>query len=35
MSGREDWVCLGFNNPVGTGECWTCVCFAVMWVVSG
>ena len=26
---------LGFTNPVGTDECWTCVCvlFAVVWVV--
>ena len=24
---------LGFTNPVGTGECWTCVCVAVVWVV--
>ena len=25
----------GFTNPVGTGECWTCVCVlvAVVWVV--
>ena len=25
----------GFTNPVGTGECWTCVCFGcggVEWV---
>ena len=20
---------LGFTNPVGTGECWTCVCVLV------
>ena len=28
---------LGFTNPVGTGECWTCVCVlvAVVWVGSG
>ena len=31
---------LGFNNPVRTGECWTCVCVWVavvwvVWVVSG
>ena len=28
-------LCLGFTNPLGTGECWTCVCvlFAVAWVV--
>ena len=26
---------LGFTNPVGTGECWACVCVlvAVVWVV--
>ena len=23
---------LGFTNPVGTGECWTCVLVAVVWV---
>ena len=22
-------LCSGFSNPVGTGECWTCVC---VWV---
>ena len=35
---RGEWMrglCLGFTNPVGTGECWTCVCdlVAVVWVV--
>ena len=24
---------LGFTNPVGRGECWTCVCVAMVWVV--
>ena len=26
---------LGFTNPLGQGECWTCVCVlvAVVWVV--
>ena len=26
---------LGFTNPLGTGECWTCVCVlvAVVWVL--
>ena len=26
---------LGFTNPVGTGECWTCACVlvVVVWVV--
>ena len=25
----------GFSDPVGTGECWTCVCVlvAVVWVL--
>ena len=23
----------GFTNPVGTGECETCVCVVVVWVV--
>ena len=23
----ESGLGLGFTNPVGTGECWTCVCF--------
>ena len=25
----------GFTNPVGTGECWTCVCVlvAIVWLV--
>ena len=37
--GRGEWMRelgLGFTNPVGTGECWTCVCVlvAVVWVVS-
>ena len=26
---------LDFTNHVGTGECWTCVCVAVVWVVWG
>ena len=35
---RGEWMRglgLGFTNPVGTGECWTCVCVlvAVVWVV--
>ena len=28
---------LGFTNPAGTGECWTCVCgwVAMVYVGSG
>ena len=31
--GGGEWMSglgLGFSNPVGTGECWTCVCLAVV-----
>ena len=27
VRGEGEWMrVLGFTNPVGTGECWTCVC---------
>ena len=31
----DERIGFGLTNPLGTGECWTCVCVlvAVVWVV--
>ena len=38
VGGEGEWMRgmrFGFTNPVGEGECWTCVCVlvAVVWIV--